>query len=425
MKLMKRRIKKQYKVAHYAGKQHFNRRPYIVPALGLVFGVLLVVASIIFGPTKTLRPSDSHVVFLSDNGVRQTLDTKAATVGDLIKKLPTLNLVPEDVVEPSLDTPIVQDNFRINIYRSRPVTITDNAVKTVTTTAQRSARVVAQNAGLTVYPEDNVAFVPGDINQNILGEQVVIDPATPVNLTLYGTPLVVRTHSKTVADLLKEKNVIIDSRDTITPSLKAPITPGLGVSVIRNGVQVVTIELPIDIPTQYANDDTLSFGATAVRQTGTAGKKAVTYQIDVEGGVEVSRTIIQETTVTPAVPKIIAVGTVVDIGGDKTGIMAEAGISKSEYAYADYVISHESGWCYTKWQGQVGYCPASYSQVHDPSSGYGFGLCQATPAIKMSSAGADWATSPLTQLKWCSGYARDRYGGWYGAYTHWLNYHNW
>lgn len=425
MKLIKRRIKKQYKVAHYAGKQHFNRRPYIVPAMGLVVGVLIVIASIIFGPTKILRPSESHVVFLSDNGVRQTLTTKVATVGDLIKKLPTLNLVPEDVVEPSLDTPIVQDNFRINVYRSRPVTIINNGVKTVTTTAQRSARVVAQNAGLTIYPEDTVTFAPGDINKNILGEQISIDPATPVNLTLYGTPLVVRTHSKTVFDLLKEKNVKIDSRDTIKPDLTTPVTPNLSLSVIRNGVQVVTIELPIDIPTQYVNDNNLSFGATAVRQAGTVGKRAITYQIDVQGGVEVSRNVIQETTVTPAVPKIIALGSVVDIGRDKTGIMAAVGISKSDYAYVDYIISRESGWCYTKWQGQVGYCPASYTQLHDPSSGHGFGLCQSTPAIKMSSSGADWATNPVTQLKWCSGYAAGRYGGWSGAYQHWLSYHNW
>ena len=419
--LLKRKLKKQYKAAHYEGKKHFNKRPYIVPLLGLLVGVGLVVASVIFGNHATLRPSDSHVVFLSDNGVRQTLDTKAATVGDLIKKLTYLNLIPEDVVEPSADTPIVQDNFRINIYRARPVTVIDNGKKTVTTTAQRSARVVAQDAGLTVYPEDYVDFAPGNISQNIIGEQVVINPATPVQLTLYGTPLAVRTHSKTVADLLKEKNVKVDSKDTINPALTTPITANLAVSVIRNGIQVVTVEQPIDIPTQYVNDGSLTFGATAVRQQGSAGKQAVTYQIDTEGGVEVSRKIIQQTTITPAVPKIIAIGTVVDLGSDKTGIMAAAGISSSDYGYVDYIISHESGWCYTKAQGEH-YCP---KVADNPYTSLGFGLCQATPGYKMSSAGSDWATNPLTQLHWCDGYAHDRYGSWYAAYQHWLNYRNW
>jgi hypothetical protein len=43
----------------------------------------------------------------------------------------------------------------------------------------------------------------------------------------------------------------------------------------------------------------------------------------------------------------------------------------------------------------------------------------------MSSFGSDWATNPITQLKWCNNYAVSRYGGWQAAYGHWLSYHNW
>lgn len=425
MKLLKRKIKKHYKAAHYVGRVHFNKRPYIVPLVGVLIGVGLVAISVLTQPATKLRPSDSHVVLLTDNGVRQTLDTKASTVAELIKKLPNLNLLPEDVVEPSMDTAIVQDNFRINIYRSRPVTITESGTKTVTLTAQRSARVVAQNAGLTVYPEDNVEFAPGDIQKNIIGEQVVIDPAIAIKLSLYGTPLDIRSHAKTVEELLKEKNIKIDSKDTVRPAPDTAVTANMDVSIIRNGVHVVTVEQPVDFATQYVNDNTLSFGATAIRQNGAAGKKAVTYQVTVESGYEIKRDVLQESIVQAAVPKIIAVGTVIDIGNDKTGVMAAAGIASADYAYVDYIISHESGWCYTKWQGQIGYCPASYSELHDPGSGFGFGLCQATPGNKMASAGSDYATNPLTQLKWCSGYAHTRYGSWYAAYQHWLNSHNW
>ena len=45
-------------------------------------------------------------------------------------------------------------------------------------------------------------------------------------------------------------------------------------------------------------------------------------------------------------------------------------------------------------------------------------------AASMATAGADWQTNPVTQLRWCSGYA-NRYGGWAGAYNHWLAYHSW
>ncbi len=421
MKLFKRKLVKRYELVHKAGRRHIYARPYIVPVLGLLAGIAIVGGIILSRPNLNLRPSDSRIVFLSDNGTRETLDTKAATVGDLVKKLP-LHLIPQDVVEPSLDTPIVEDNFRINVYRARPVTVVDNSgKKIVTVTAQRSARVVAENAGLTVYPEDNVSFASGSISENIIGEKVVIDPATPVGLTLYGTALTVRTQAKTVADLLKEKNVKLSAKDTVKPDLNTPISADLAVSVVRNGVSTVTVEQSVDPPVQYVNDSSLSFGATAVRQSGTAGKVAITYQIDVEGGVEISRTVIQQTTVVAATPKIVAIGTIVDLSGNKTAAMAGTGIASTDYGYVDYIVSHESGWCYTKAQGEH-YCPAEPDNAYTP---YGYGLCQATPGYKMASAGGDWATNPITQLHWCSGYAYDRYGSWYSAYVHWLNYHSW
>ena len=150
MKLIKKRFIRSYRDVHIFGRRHISARPYIVPILGLLTGIALVGAIILTKPNNlTLRPSDSHVVFLSDQGKRQTLDTNAKTVGELIKKLP-LNLIAQDVVEPSADTQIVQDNFRINVYRARPVTVIDGGVKKVAITAQSSPRVVAADAGMQI-----------------------------------------------------------------------------------------------------------------------------------------------------------------------------------------------------------------------------------------------------------------------------------
>lgn len=89
----------------------------------------------------------------------------------------------------------------------------------------------------------------------------------------------------------------------------------------------------------------------------------------------------------------------------------------------DYIIAHESGGCAFKWQGEVGACPAYHGVPSDPAVGYG--LCQSTPANKMASAGADWATNPATQVAWCTSYALARYGSTYAAYLHWVANHNW
>jgi hypothetical protein len=43
----------------------------------------------------------------------------------------------------------------------------------------------------------------------------------------------------------------------------------------------------------------------------------------------------------------------------------------------------------------------------------------------MASAGSDWRTNPVTQLRWCDGYATGRYGSWSGAYSFWLRSGYW
>lgn len=107
--------------------------------------------------------------------------------------------------------------------------------------------------------------------------------------------------------------------------------------------------------------------------------------------------------------------------GDHNELMAAAGIAPADRAAVDYIVSHESGWCATKWEGEYGACPA----FHGVPATVGYGMCQSTPASKMAAAGADYATNPVTQLIWCNSYAAARYGGWWNAYTRWINYHNW
>ncbi|TQK52159.1 transglycosylase-like protein with SLT domain [Streptomyces sp. SLBN-118] len=67
------------------------------------------------------------------------------------------------------------------------------------------------------------------------------------------------------------------------------------------------------------------------------------------------------------------------------------------------IVDHESSWNY---------------QAQNASSG-AYGLVQALPGSKMSSAGADWQTNPATQIKWGLNYMNDRYGSPCGAWSFW------
>ena len=419
-----RRTKKRFAIAQRKRVRQLKivaRHPVMLPVLTfLALAILTAGGILLLGGTTKVTSTKSLVVIISHDHVQQIVPTKEPTVGALLKKL-NITLRQGDVVEPSLATPINQADFRINVYRSVPVEVVDGTQKTYTFSAATTPRSIAQQAGVTLNPEDNLNTLPTTnfLQEDAIGERVVIDRAVPVHMNLYGTPLDLYTHAKTVGDLLKERGIKLASHDTIQPSTDTPITPGQLVFILRNGVQITstTSTIPMPIQTQYSQD--LAFGEQAVRQQGSPGQQVTTYQVATQNGKEVSRTVIQTVIVQPAVPQIVVVGT--SLSGIK-GDMALAGISPSDYQYVDYIVSHESGWCPTKAQGEIGSCPAYTGYVPDYG---GYGLCQSTPGIKMSSAGSDWATNPVTQLEWCSGYASGRYGGWQNAYYHWVANHNW
>lgn len=403
-----------------------SRHPmFAVPVVTFVVLLMLVVVGVVVfsGGHPTLIHSDSHIVIVSHDKQEQTVPTRAATVGELLPKI-GITLNKGDVVEPSADTAITDDNFRVNVYRATPVTIIDGGQRIVTFSAATTGRSIAKQVGVQVFPEDELTLEPTTnfVLDQTIGARVVINRAVPVNLNLYGTPLSTRTHAKTVKDLLKEKKIRLAADDNVQPSMDAPITPNTQVFVLRHGIQIVSVEQSIPMPQQTIQDDSLSFGTTAVRQQGAPGKQVITYQVQTINGKEVSRQQIQQVVTVQPVTQIVAQGKAVQIPSDKQATMRLAGISADDFAYVDYIVSHESGWCPTKLQGQYGGCPP-YPPASIPS-GLGYGLVQATPGSKMASAGGDWQTNAVTQLKWATGYA-SRYGGWAGAYNHWVSYHNW
>jgi uncharacterized protein YabE (DUF348 family) len=398
----------------------YSRHPFAVPFFTFAFLLLVSTLAYLLLVDRNAPQRDAQVVIVSHDDVEQTVPSIEPTVGGLIKKL-GITLGEGDVVEPALDTKINQDDFRINVYRAVPVQVIDGTSKKFTFSAATTPRAIAKQTGATLYAEDRVVTDPvrNFLKQGAIGEQVIIDRATPVNINLYGTPETIRTHADTVGDLMKEKGIKLESTDQVMPAPETPLTENQQVFIVRNGTKLESVTEVIAMPVQTIADSSLAYGTSAVRQQGSAGERVVTYQAETRNGIVTGRKVIQTVITREAVTQIVVQG------GSLTGIkgdMARAGIAPSDYNYVDYIVSRESGWCPTKAQGQYGGCPAYPGYV--PSSG-GYGLCQSTPGSKMASAGSDWQTNPVTQLKWCSGYAQSRYGSWSAAYSHWVSHHNW
>jgi hypothetical protein len=84
-------------------------------------------------------------------------------------------------------------------------------------------------------------------------------------------------------------------------------------------------------------------------------------------------------------------------------------VGSSQYACVDAIFTRESGW---------------RVDAENPNSG-AYGIPQALPGSKMASAGADWQTNPITQVRWgIELYMIPRYGSPCGAWAFWQA-HGW
>jgi hypothetical protein len=83
-------------------------------------------------------------------------------------------------------------------------------------------------------------------------------------------------------------------------------------------------------------------------------------------------------------------------------LLSEFGFSASQFGCLDSLWTKESNW---------------RVNADNPSSS-AYGIPQALPGSKMSSAGSDWATNPATQIRWGLGYIKDRYGSPCSAWAH-------
>ena len=271
--------------------------------------VLLMNAAMAQGTEPDPQPtSDERLISLHDRGVERTILTKARTVREALKAAQVDIAEGQDVVEPGLDEELIATKYNVNIYRARPVTIIDGALRQRVITAHQTPKQIAKVANIALYPEDKVVAHSGDLLVHGADTVFEIDRATPVSLTLYGKQTEVRTHVATVGELLKEKNITLGKDDTLSLPASAPITNGMQIELWRNGTQTVSVDEEIGFTTEKIQDANRDPSYHEVKERGENGKKTVTYEIEMRNGVEISRKEIASVTAKEPKKQVEVVG---------------------------------------------------------------------------------------------------------------------
>lgn len=292
-----------------------SKRVLAISSLALAFTIYGAAAGHL--PTSQALADSAQVVRLYHDGQKHIFTTEAQTVGEVLQRA-KVELGPHDLVEPAATTTLDRGVFNINVYRAQPVVVVDGQQEYPILTAYQSPRLVAQAAGVYVYPEDQFTqtVVSDLVVAGTIGTRVVIDRATPVMLLADRRSQEMRTQAKTVADFLTEKQIALGPKDTIEPELKTPITADVQIKISRvNDVTEVKEEV---IPRQVKtiSDPNQLKGYRHVKTEGSDGQKRVTYRVHFRDGEETARQVLKTETLSKPVTQVVVVGTKLVVGDD-------------------------------------------------------------------------------------------------------------
>jgi len=383
-------------------------------AAALVFNIFVRQGALFASATSAdvdAANGEQSFITIYDGEEKITIRSGATTVGELLERA-GVKCGEYDAIEPGLDEEINAETFNINIYRSRKALVIDGNIKRYVHTSATEPTIVASDAGIELEDEDIVRVIPyDDLLESGMTTAYRVVRAKTINFEFFGKSMKVRTQANTIGEFLAERDIDVSSKDVwASLSADALIKDNIDFAIYRQGKQTKTVEESIHYGTKTTQDYSLAYGVRKVIKKGQTGKKTVTYEIEMRNGKEISRKAISSIVTQKAVDEEVKVGMKVNLpAGSHEDWMASAGISSKDYGYVNYIVIRESNW----------------NPLARNSSSGATGLCQALPGNKMASAGSDWATNPITQLRWCNQYAVGRYGSWAKAYQFWTANHWW
>ena len=396
-------------------------RPHRRFRLGLLLALVLLVLFSLSGTgsgrASQVDESQMRVVELIESSQTRSIPTVAATVGGFLDRLGIV-VSPDDLITPSLDLKLEGNNPVVVINRARPVRVIDGSQRRVINSALADPRAIVERADYELDDEDRVVWLDSVDEDDVIVLLPTIHIVHPTTYTLaVGTRRVDLTSSATtVAEILAENLIEFGPNYQVYPELNTNLQPGSVITLVEKPNFIDVVADSYDLKSVSEGVYNLPAGQRVVVEQGRPRQVEIVYRVSVVAGREVNREVITRRIIDSGQPRREQYGIsrtwspATSIPkSERAELLTAVGIDQSDWEYAGYIIEKESTW---------------RPGAMNPSSG-AYGLCQSLPANKMASAGSDWRTNPVTQLRWCHNYAQKRYKGWYQAYNFWLRNHWW
>lgn len=272
-------------------------KKYTIAVLSLFLFIAVIVLSV--------HEATKATVTVRIDGEESTVSTHATTVGELIEEL-GWNVSEYDEITPTKDTKIAS-HLVIDWLIAKEVTLVVNGEEEVIKTTASDVQTLLEKENITVGEHDK-------INQQLdkpieEGMKIVYDPAFMVTLHSDGKQYDLWTTSTTVADFLERESISLGELDRVEPAIDEKLTEETEVHVIRVEKVTDVVEEEVNFATVTRRDSSLASGSEKVLQEGSKGLVVKHYEVILENGKEVSRTLVKEEKKKESKDRIVAVGT--------------------------------------------------------------------------------------------------------------------
>ena len=348
-----------------------QRWPRRRPRLRTISAAVILAVVVVIGLAWAADRLQRHTITLTIDGSARHIRTRAETVGAVVREA-SIAVAPEDVIQPSPQTHVTngmtitvhkahvvalltgdgalsvrtQAIYPLDVLAEQGITVgpydmveadgraysRDDLTRMTWSTPAMTLRVLPSAtltvldgeytltlhttgadvgqaldaAGLTLYLADRVS---PDLSTPVTDGLVIrIDRAVPVSVTADGQRLKTRALGPTVGDALAEIGLAPVGLDYTLPALETPLETDMTIQVVRVNESVETKDEAVPFVTLYRPDPALEPGSERVIQEGADGLRRWHIRVRFEDGREVSRVVVEDIIVRPAVSRVIAYG---------------------------------------------------------------------------------------------------------------------
>ncbi len=351
-----------------------RRRWLLLLIIVLTAGALaLTLALFLRALPAALQAAETVPVSLEYDGAMRTIETNAATVGELLAQ-ERIAPPPNSAISPAATAPL-QAGLRIRIQSPRAVLLVENGEERIFETVLENPWQILQSAGVTVSSADKIwvngalAYlsalpdwtVPAqDIKIRRAAELTILDDgkastlmttaetvgealfaagitlylsdavsppldsaisealtieikrALPLELVVDGVVIEARSKAARVAEALDELNAPLFGLDYVRPPGDTPLQPNMTIEIVRVTEEILSETETIAYETRFQADAAMPLDQRAVLQAGKAGRREIRQRLRYENGIEVSREAGEIIELEAPQDQIIAYGTQIE-----------------------------------------------------------------------------------------------------------------